>query len=154
MARALVLNATYEPLSVVAARRAVVLVLSGKAELVTDTGQVWRSARLTVPVPSVVRLCQLVRVPFRRAPLTRRTVLARDGHRCQYCGRPADSVDHVIPRSRGGTHTWDARKRDRLLEETSMRLLRPPAPAPRHAWLPPAVPADWAPYLGPDAVCA
>lgn len=158
---ALVLNATYEPLCVVSARRAVVLVLGAKAEVVHDSGQRMHSATLTVPVPSVVRLVNYVRVPVRRrAPLNRRAVFARDGHRCQYCAGPAESIDHVIPRSRGGEHIWEnvvaacracnTRKRDRLLSETPMHLRHPPV-APRElTWITVVagtVPSAWEPYL-------
>ena len=168
MSRALVLNATYEPLGVVAWRRAVVLVLDDKAEVVHDTGEAIHSERITLPVPSVVRLRQFVKVPYRRrAPLNRRGVFARDGHRCQYCGGPAESLDHVIPRSRGGEHTWDnvvaacrpcnVGKRDRYLSETSMVLRRRPT-APRDlSWVTVAmgtVPALWQPYLAPSTLSA
>jgi 5-methylcytosine-specific restriction endonuclease McrA len=161
MSRALVLNATFEPLCVVSDRRAVVLVLCETAEMLHASDAVMRSAHLVVAVPSVVRLRRYVRVPYRwRTPLNRRAVFARDGHRCQYCGAPAESIDHVVPRSRGGRHTWDnvvaacrpcnVRKRDRLLEETSMRLLRPPAEPTGASWLTLAVgsvPETWTPYL-------
>ena len=104
------LNASYEPLSVVSDRRAVVLVLTDKADVVADTGAVLHAADIEVPVPSVVRLRYFVRVPFeRRASLNRRAVFARDDHACQYCGRPADSLDHIVPRSRGAStcgRTW------------------------------------------------
>jgi 5-methylcytosine-specific restriction endonuclease McrA len=168
MSRALVLNASYEPLSVVPGRRAAVLVLAEKAELVHDTGDVLRSERVTLALPSVVRLRHFVKIPFRRrAPLNRRGVFARDGHRCQYCGDHADSIDHVIPRSRGGGHTWDnvvaacrtcnVRKRDRLLEETSMVLRRRPAQPRELTWVTVAagtVPEQWHPYLGNGAISA
>src|SRR3954451_10732610 len=138
MAPALVLNASFEPLCVVSARRAVVLMLADKAELVADSGFVIHSEKLAVTVPSVVRLRTFVAVPYRRRiAVTRRAVMMRDGGRCQYCGTHADSIDHVVPRSRGGTHTWDnvvaacrtcnVRKRDRLLPETTMNLRRHPA---------------------------
>lgn len=167
MARALVLNATYEPLSVVSARRACVLVLSGKADTVEATGQVLRSERVSVDVPSVVRLRSFVRVPFgRRSALSRRGVFARDGHRCQYCGARAESIDHVHPRSRGGLHVWEnvvaacrrcnTLKRDRLLPETGMRLERTPKEPPSGAWVAfavPDVPSTWMPYL-PDTLTA
>jgi 5-methylcytosine-specific restriction endonuclease McrA len=168
MSRALVLNATYEPLSVVPSRRAVVLVLDHKAELLHDTGEVLHSERLAVAVPSVIRLRTFVKVPFRRrAPLNRRGIFARDDQRCQYCGDAAESIDHVIPRSRGGLHAWDnvvaacrpcnVRKRDRLLPETSMRLRRNPA-APRDlTWVAVAVghvPTHWEPYLRPATLSA
>lgn len=137
MGRSLVLNASYEPLAVVAARRAVVLVLKEKADIIESNGMVFRSEHLQVPAPSVVRLTYFVHVPFRaRASLTRRAVFARDEWACQYCGRTAENVDHVIPRSRGGTHTWEnvvascrrcnARKENHLHAEAGMRLRRRP----------------------------
>jgi 5-methylcytosine-specific restriction endonuclease McrA len=161
MSRSLVLNASYEPLSVVSARRAVVLVLGEKADVVHESGFDVHSEHLTVAVPSVIRLRTFVRVPFRRhAALSRRGVFLRDGGQCQYCGRRADSIDHVVPRSRGGSHTWEnvvaacgrcnSTKRDRLLEETGMRLrCRPHAPS-YLSWVAGAVtrvPDDWARYL-------
>ena len=165
MAPSLVLNASYEPLSVVPSRRAAVLVLSEKADLLHDTGEALRAEHVSIPVPSVIRLRSFVKVPFhRRAPLSRRAVFVRDHHRCQYCGSRAESIDHVVPRSRGGEHRWEnvvaacrrcnATKRDRLLEETSMRLPRRPE-APRYlSWVAATVgdvPEVWAPYLGPAA---
>jgi 5-methylcytosine-specific restriction endonuclease McrA len=161
MTSALVLNTTYEPLCVVSARRAVVLVLSDKAEVIHDSGARMHSARLTFTVPSVVRLTAFVRVPLRRrAPLNRRAVFARDGGRCQYCAGPAESIDHVVPRSRGGEHTWEnvvaacrpcnTRKRDRLLSETPMALRRRPAVPRELTWVTVAagtVPSAWEPYL-------
>jgi 5-methylcytosine-specific restriction endonuclease McrA len=163
VARALVLNASYEPLCVVPCRRAVVLVLAEKADIVHDTGEELRSERLSVPVPSVIRLRYFVKVPYRRrAALNRRAVFARDHHKCQYCNAHAESIDHVVPRSRGGEHVWEnvvaacracnAHKRDRLLEETSMKLTRRPS-APRElTWIIVAVgqvPEHWHQYLEP-----
>lgn len=162
MARALVLNTTYEPLSVVTARRAVVLVLNEKAIVMEANEQHWRSARRSVPVPSVVRLRNFVKVPYRRlAPLTRNAVFARDGHRCQYCAAPAESLDHVVPRSRGGQHSWDnvvaccrrcnIRKGDRLLTEAGLSLLRRPEPPRTFGWVYASVGTQpdprWQPYL-------
>jgi 5-methylcytosine-specific restriction endonuclease McrA len=158
--RSLLLNATYEPLSVVSVRRAVVLVLKDKAEIVARNGATMRSASVSLPCPTVIRLVQYVRVPFRsRVPLTRRGVFARDGHRCQYCDRPAENLDHVIPRSRGGEHSWEnvvascrpcnARKENRLLADTDLRLRRRPQ-SPQSTWLVthggPIDPA-WQPFL-------
>ena len=101
------LNASFEPLCVVSARRAVVLVIKEKAEIVHRNGAEFHSERRNVPVPTVIRLVHFVRVPFRAtAPLSRRAVFARDGHRCQYCGTAAENLDHVLPRSRGGRNTW------------------------------------------------
>ena len=105
MRSALVLNATYEPLSVVSARRAVCLVLSDKAEIIEDDGTEVHSETMSIPGPLVIRLRYMVKVPYhRRTALSRRAVFARDDHRCQYCGGVADSIDHVMPRSRGGMH--------------------------------------------------
>ena len=99
--------------------------------------RVLHSERAELPVPSVIRLVHFVRVPYRnRVPLSRRAVFARDGHRCQYCSRAAENIDHVVPRSRGGPHAWDnvvascracnSRKEDRLLSEAGLRLRHPP----------------------------
>jgi 5-methylcytosine-specific restriction endonuclease McrA len=141
VAGALVLNATYEPLCVVPLRRAVVLVLAEKAVVVEAGDAVMHSERLSMPVPSVVRLSRYVRVPYHReVPLTRRAVLDRDGHQCAYCGSRADTIDHVRPRSRGGQHVWtnvvaacarcNHRKGDRLLAEMGWQLAAPPAQPP------------------------
>jgi 5-methylcytosine-specific restriction endonuclease McrA len=158
---ALVLNATYEPLSVVPARRAACLVLAEKADVIEHDGTQIRSARLSVPSPHVIRLRYVVKVPYtRRTALSRRAVFARDDHRCQYCGDPADSIDHVLPRSRGGMHVWEnvaaacrqcnLRKRDRTPEEAGMRLSTTPL-APRGVgWVALSVsrvPDAWKPYL-------
>ena len=165
--RALVLNASFEPLSVVSARRATVLMLAEKADLVSASGQCFRSEHLAVDVPSVVRLRHFVKVPFgRRAALNRRAVFARDGGRCQYCGDAADSIDHVVPRARGGPHVWEnvvaacrpcnVRKGDRLLAHTSMQLRRPPLAPRESTWVTVAmgmIPSQWEPYL-PQALSA
>ncbi len=161
MGGVLVLNATYEPLSVVSSRRAIVLVLEQKALLEAATDRVFRSERLTVEEPSVVRLTRYVRVPqTHRRNLSRRALFARDEHTCQYCGNPADSIDHIIPRSRGGQHVWEnvvaacrrcnMIKRDRLLADTSMKLRCKPGPPRPSVWFRAAVgrmPEDWIPYL-------
>ncbi len=166
MSRALVLNATYEPLCVVPTRRALVLVLAEKAELLSATERLYRSERSSFPEPSVVRLAYYVKVPYQaRVALNRRGVFARDGHRCQYCGATAENIDHVVPRSRGGTHTWDnvvaacrpcnTRKEDRLLSEVGLTLRRPPGPPRGGMWVLAATGAvrpDWEPYLGEASV--
>jgi 5-methylcytosine-specific restriction endonuclease McrA len=159
MGRSLVLNATDAPLAVVAARRAVVLVLKEKAEVVVSNGLVFRSERLEVEAPSVVRLRRFVKVPFRaRAPLTRRAVFARDEWTCQYCGAAAENLDHVIPRSRGGAHVWEnvvascrrcnAKKENRLPQEVGLHLLRRPhAPADGFRLTLGQLEPAWEPYL-------
>ncbi|HXF37102.1 MAG TPA: HNH endonuclease [Actinomycetota bacterium] len=159
MGRALVLNATHQPLAVITARRAVLLVLKDKADVLVPDGQVFRSERLEVEAPSVVRLRYFVRVPFRaRAPLTRRAVFARDGWTCQYCGAQAENLDHVVPRSRGGLHVWEnvvascrrcnARKENRLPQEAGLRLARQPfAPADGFRLSLGKVEPAWEPFL-------
>jgi 5-methylcytosine-specific restriction endonuclease McrA len=153
------LNASFEPLCVVSARRAVVLVLKEKAEIVHRNGAEFRAERLTVPVPSVIRLRHYVRVPYRSVvPLSRRAVFARDGHRCQYCGQPAENLDHVLPRSRGGSHTWEnvvaacrrcnSRKENRLPHEIGLALARKPyAPSDGFRLSLGRLEPDWEPYL-------
>jgi len=161
MVRALVLNATYEPLAVVSGRRAAVLVIAHKAEPLEGTGAWLHAERLQVEVPSVVRLRALVRVDRRHElAISRRGVFARDEHRCQYCGARAETLDHVVPKSRGGTHTWEnvvaacrpcnVRKADRLLGEVRLTLHRPPTQPRRLSWVAVAVgqvPDAWRPWL-------
>jgi 5-methylcytosine-specific restriction endonuclease McrA len=164
----LLLNATFEPLTALPLRRAVVLVVCGKAEVVHDdaSGLALHAATIEVPVPSVIRLSSFVRVPYRASvPLTRAGLLHRDGYRCAYCGHRAETIDHVVPRSRGGQHTWqncvacctrcNHRKADRLLSEIGWRLrVVPQAPHGPHWRLLAQVhetdPA-WRPYLGAPA---
>jgi 5-methylcytosine-specific restriction endonuclease McrA len=146
VSHALVLNATHEPLSVVPSRRAVVLVLTAKAIPLENGDQLLRSERQVLAVPVVVRLTRYVRVPYRAmtVPLTRRAVFARDGSRCVYCSAPATSLDHVIPRSRGGRHTWDNvvsccrrcnhAKGDRVIGELGWRLHSLPAAPTGPVW--------------------
>ena len=132
MRQVLVLNASYEPLNITTWRRATVLMLKGKAEgLELDSSRMLRPDTM---LPTVIRLRHFVRVPFREIALTRKNILQRDGNSCQYCGYQGDklSIDHVIPRSRGGLDIWEnvttacfpcnVRKGDRTPEETDMKL--------------------------------
>jgi 5-methylcytosine-specific restriction endonuclease McrA len=162
LAHALVLNASYEPLCVVPGRRAVVLLLTAKAVPVEEGEQALHSERAVVRVPVVVKLTRYVKVPYAATvPLTRRAVFARDGGRCQYCSAPATSLDHVVPRSRGGPHTWEnvvsacARcnhvKADRAVAELGWRLRRPPVAPTGPAWRVVGVRRPdprWRPFLG------
>ena len=141
--RVLLLNASHEPLAVVTGRRALVLVVAGKAEcLVERPNGLVRSPSVSLAVPAVVRLRRYVRVPYPAPPaVTRAGVLKRDGRRCAYCQGRADTVDHVVPRSRGGGHAWEncvaccarcnARKADRLLDELGWALSITPGPPRR-----------------------
>ncbi len=137
----LVLNASYEPLNVVSTRRAVVLLLKDKAQIVEAAESALRSERMALPEPLVIRLVAYVRIPHRwRLPVSRRGVLARDGYTCQYCGRQPGrkglTIDHVVPRSQSGPKSWEnlvtacmpcnRKKGGRRPEEASMRLMAPP----------------------------
>ena len=136
MGSVLVLNASYEPLNVTTWRRATVMVLKGKAEGLEHSPG--RQLRPGLGLPTVIRLRQFVRVPFRPLPLTRRNVFHRVGQRCQYCGSSSErlSIDHVLPRSRGGSHSWDnvttaclrcnVHKGNRTPKEASMPLQSAP----------------------------
>jgi 5-methylcytosine-specific restriction endonuclease McrA len=159
--KALVLNGTYEPLGVVPIRRAVLLVLARKAEILHANGALLRSERLAMPSPSVVRLRYVVRAPMRvRTALSSRAVFARDRYTCQYCGAPAETVDHVVPRSRGGAHDWEnvvaacrrcnGKKQNRLPHEAGLRLLSRPSAPRSPVWLAATLAGmepEWEPYL-------
>ncbi len=134
----LVLNGNYEPLHVCTTKRAMGLILSGKAVVVENGRGFIRTVSTVYERPSVIRLVFVVRRPAPRVRLTKREILRRDEYRCQYCGREAANltIDHVVPRHRGGEHRWEnlvaacpqcnRRKGGRTLEEARMTLLRPP----------------------------
>ena len=135
----LVLNQNYEPLHICNARRALVLVLGGKAEVLQEESDVHlRTSTRAYTMPSVVRMVYLVRRPRPRVKLTRREIFLRDHYTCQYCGRSAHdlTIDHVMPKSRGGMHTWENlvsackecnhHKGGHTPEEARMRLRRAP----------------------------
>jgi 5-methylcytosine-specific restriction endonuclease McrA len=104
----LVLNQSYEPLNICHARRALILVLEGKAEMLEDGLGYLHSSRAAYPIPSVIKLDYMVRRPRSERKLTRVGVFHRDGFICQYCGRETTlTIDHVIPRFQGGRHTWE-----------------------------------------------
>jgi len=144
--RTLVLNAGYEPLAIVSFRRALVLVMNKKASVVecVDDDPVW-AASGCFDRPAVIVLSRYVRMPRSRyAPVTRRGVLRRDGNRCGYCGKSASTIDHVLPRSRGGKNSWENLvacclrcnnvKSDRTPQEMGWELRLTPAPPRGTAW--------------------
>jgi 5-methylcytosine-specific restriction endonuclease McrA len=158
----LVLNATFEPINVCSLKRAVVLVLKNKAEVLERAAGHLRSASRSFAAPLVIRLTYFVRVPrYKGRRISRRAVFARDGFECQYCGsRGRLTVDHVTPRSRGGASTWDnlvtacspcnLEKADRLPGEADMKLQTAPrAPGPQVfiSLAAPNRPSSWEPYL-------
>src|SRR4026208_1769437 len=105
----LVLNYTYEPLHFTNAKRAITLLLSGKAESVEASPRVVRSPSRAPPPPAVIRLAAYIRKPFlERVAFNKKNILRRDGYTCQYCARRGEklTVDHIVPRSRGGQTTW------------------------------------------------
>jgi 5-methylcytosine-specific restriction endonuclease McrA len=136
----LVLNASYEPINVCAARRAVVLVLKGVAMTEEENGHYLHAARFTMRLPSVIRLLEYRRIPHQTRALSRKNILLRDRNTCQYCGNVHASgeltLDHVVPRSRGGLSAWEnlvacchpcnRQKGNQLAHEAGMRLLREP----------------------------
>ena len=164
-ARVLILNAGYEPLHVCSVKRAVTLLMQDVADRVHDDPRVLRSPSRVMQVPSVIRLRRYVRRPHRqRVAFNRKNVFRRDDQTCQYCGTTGHdlTLDHVLPRSRGGPTSWEnvvaccrrcnAGKRDRTPEEANMRLLRPPRP-PSFALGAATSPMGeidpaWRPYLG------
>jgi len=143
----LVLNASYEPINICAARRALVLVLKGVAAAEEESANAVHSARHSMRLPSVIRLLEYRRIPHQTRALSRKNILLRDRNTCQYCGEslpPSElTLDHVVPRSRGGNSTWEnlvacchacnRRKGNRLLSEIDdMILLRDPRPFSLH----------------------
>lgn len=136
----LVLNATYEALNITRWQRALVLVFSGKAESLEDSGNFVHSANASLPLPSVIRMVYHVRKPRLTVPFSRSNLFLRDRHTCQYCGESNSvyelTLDHVLPRSRGGETCWEnvvtackscnSNKGDRLPENAGLSLLKKP----------------------------
>src|SRR3982750_3279403 len=142
----LVLNASYEPINICAARRALVLVLKGVAATEEHSGYAVRSSRRATPLPSVIRLLEYRRIPHQTRALSGKNILMRDRYTCQYCHKTLASaeltLDHVIPRSRAGESNWENlvaccnpcnnRKGNRTPEESGMKLARQPRPFSLH----------------------
>jgi 5-methylcytosine-specific restriction endonuclease McrA len=160
--RTLVLNAGYEPLAIVSFKRALVLVMNDKATVIerVEEDPVWGSHGV-YDRPAVIILARYVRVPTsRRVPVTRRGVLRRDNHRCGYCGKAASTIDHVLPRSRGGADSWENLvacclrcnnvKSDRTPQEMRWQLRFTPRPPHGTAWTVRGTERSdprWEPYL-------
>ena len=161
--RVLVLNATFEPINVCTLRRAVVLLLKDKAEVIEHSEWELHSATTSINRPVVIRLVTYVRIPrdTHRRKITRRAVFARDEWTCQYCGARSNlTVDHVIPKSKGGSSSWDnivascapcnRRKGDALPRQVGMRLLKPPRSPSSTVFIhvaSPTIPSAWRQYL-------
>jgi 5-methylcytosine-specific restriction endonuclease McrA len=138
MSSVLVLNQNYEPLNVCNVRRALVLVLRGKAEIIEAAAEAFHTTRASFVLPSVIRLIHMIRRPRPKIRLTRKEIFARDGWQCVYCARQTRdlTLDHVVPRHRGGPHTWENlvsacrtcnhRKAGRTPQEARMSMLHEP----------------------------
>ena len=167
--RVLLLNASYEPLKVVTARRAIILLMDEKVDIVErgDESRIFHSKYLDFPVPSVIRLRRYAKVPRHRSiPLNTRTVLARDNHTCVYCGNKATTIDHVDPRADYGPHLWENvvaacapcnnKKGHKSLEEMGWRLdIQPSRPIGVKASIVAfggKIEDEWRPYLGMEPV--
>ena len=136
--KVLLLNQNYEPMSVVTAKKAIILLYLQKVEIIEARAQLVRSQYLALPLPSVVRLTCYVRVPKKRVELNRGNVLRRDTYRCQYCGTKKGplTLDHVLPKTRGGADSWENlvcacvtcnnKKGNRTPDEANMILLKKP----------------------------
>jgi 5-methylcytosine-specific restriction endonuclease McrA len=134
----LVLNLNYEPLNVCNVKRAMTLIVVGKAEVLENSRGVIRTPSITFLCPSVIKLAYMIRRPRPRVKLTKKEIFRRDNYTCQYCGRQSKNltVDHVIPRHHGGQHHWEnlvsacpdcnRRKGGRTLQEAHMQLLQHP----------------------------
>jgi 5-methylcytosine-specific restriction endonuclease McrA len=161
--RVLVLNATYEPINVCTVRRAVVLLLKEKAEVIEHGRWDLHSVSQTIQRPVVIRLVSYVRIPrdTHRRKITRRAVFARDGWTCQYCGSRSNlTVDHVIPKSKGGSSSWEnivascapcnRRKGNALPRQVGMQLLKRPRTPHATVFIhvsSPTIPSAWHQYL-------
>ncbi len=144
----LVLNFTYEALNITTFQRAVKLIFSGKAEIVHDRDRILTSAKWELRMPSIIRMLYYIRRPMQKVALTKKNVLLRDDYTCQYCslrGERLMTVDHVVPRSRGGPSTWENlvcacmrcnnRKNNRSPQDANMSLKRRPKTPKYIPWI-------------------
>lgn len=166
--RVLLLNVSYEPLKIISRNRAITLVVMGEATIEAAGEGMIRSPSLSIPVPEVVRLNHFVRVPYRaKIPLTNHAVLHRDKHQCGYCvKRKGVTIDHIVPRSRGGKHEWtnvvaccgrcNHKKADRLLSEIGWEVRLPIYMPSGDFWLVLGLEVNpsWHPYLDAGAVAS
>jgi len=158
----LVLNQSFQPLSITNAKKAIILIFLGKAEIVEKNGEFIHSVNDRFPLPSIVRLKRYIHVPQKRVMLTRKNIIKRDNHQCQYCGKKSVglTIDHVIPRVRGGKDTWENlvcacvkcnnKKGNRTPEDVGLKLLKKPK-KPNHIFFiryaVSVIDTRWKPYL-------
>ena len=136
--RVLVLNQSYEPIMIIGAKRAIILVLNEKVDALENYREIIHSTYLTLPLPSVIKLKHYARIRRKEIVLTRKNILKRDNHTCQYCGIISKNItiDHIIPKDKKGRDTWtnlvsacshcNFKKGNQFLNETNMRLIRKP----------------------------
>lgn len=161
--RVLILNQSYEPLVVCSVQKAIILLYLQKAELIAEQShRAIRSVSRSFPFPSVIRLFKYRRIPYKGIMLSRKNIIRRDGHRCQYCGSSSAplTVDHIIPRARGGRDSWDNlvtaclpcnnKKSDKTLERAGLTLMSVPRRPSHVSFLMQSVTRVdplWKPYL-------
>ena len=144
--RTLILNSTYQPLSVVPFNRAISLLINKKINSINDSEIIFKSENERIALPNVALLNYFVNAPYsRRVALNKENIFIRDFYTCQYCGKSAESVDHIIPRSKGGLHEWsnvvacckkcNLIKADKLLHQTHLNLKNPPSNPKDNFWI-------------------
>ena len=144
--RTLILNATYQPLSIASAKRSISLLLSNKINVIKNSNFEIRSESSTITIPKVAALNYYVKAPYaRRVALNRENIFIRDKYICQYCGNQAESIDHIIPKSKGGQHEWqnvvacckkcNLIKADKYLNQTILKLVQAPLKPERNFWI-------------------
>lgn len=164
MSMVLVLNQDYSPLTVCSVQRAFILMFLKKADLITEIkDKKLRTISQTFPFPSIIQVKYYINIPYKGVVMSRNNIFKRDGGKCQYCGTNKDlTLDHVIPRSKGGKSTWtnlvtackkcNSRKSDYTLEKVGMKLSKPPVKPSYISFLrmnTSTYREDWALYLNP-----
>ncbi len=136
--RVLLLNQSYEPVMVVGAKRAIILLLSEKVDSIESYKEKVHSAYLSIPLPSVIRLKKYAKIRKKEIVVSKKNILKRDNYICQYCGIQSVpmTIDHIISKNKGGLDTWDnlvaacvecnAYKGSKSLDESNMKLLKIP----------------------------
>jgi len=144
--RTLILNSTFQPLSVVSFKRAVTLLHNKKINSIKNSNFIFNSESIKIKIPKVAILTYFVKAPYiRRVALNRENIFIRDLYICQYCNSPAESIDHIIPKSKGGLHEWsnvvacckkcNLLKADKLLQNTILKLKKCPSNPKQNFWI-------------------
>ena len=162
--RTLILNSTFQPLSVASAKRSISLLLAKKINVIKESKYEIRSENKIIKIPKVALLTYYVKAPYsRRVALNRSNIFIRDFYTCQYCGNNAESIDHVIPKSKGGEHEWsnvvacckkcNLTKADKLLNQSILKLKKFPIKPEGNFWIKTIIGSnpdpEWNEYLIP-----